>query len=145
MKSTVLLVEDSPVQKLATEQLLTRAGYLVLLASDGEDALRLAREARPDLVLLDMILPKLSGLEVLQGLKRDPATAAIPVIVLSQLPRANEAIVKSVGAAGYFHKAKLAEGLEGEKQLVEMLKNTLRGKTESGIPSAHRAAVVHSS
>jgi CheY-like chemotaxis protein len=143
MKSTVLLVEDSPVQKLANEQILIRAGYLVLMASNGEDALRLAREARPDLVLLDMILPKLSGLEVLQALKRDPATAAIPVIVLSQLARANEAIVKAVGAAAYFHKSKLAGGLAGEAQLVELIRNTLREKTGSGIPT--HAAAVHSS
>jgi CheY-like chemotaxis protein len=145
MKSTVLLVEDSQIQKLATEQLLMRAGYLVLLAGNGEEALRLAREARPDLVLLDMILPKLSGLEVLPALKRDPATAAIPVIVLSQLARANEAIVKAVGAAAYFHKSKLAEGLEGERQLVELLKHTLRTKTGSGLPAAPTAAAIHSS
>lgn len=110
VKSTILLVEDSQVQKLANEQILTRAGYLVLLASDGEEGLRLAREASPELVLLDMILPKLSGSEVLQALKRDRATAGIPVIVLSQISPADQIQVKSAGAAAYFEKSTVDGG-----------------------------------
>ena len=57
MKKTILLVEDSKVQKLANERILFKAGYLVLFAGDGEEALRLARESVPDLVLLDLLLP----------------------------------------------------------------------------------------
>jgi CheY-like chemotaxis protein len=144
VKSTVLLVEDSQVQKLANEQILTRAGYLVLLAGDGEDALRLAREARPDLVLLDMILPKLSGSEVLQALKQDPATAAVPVIVLSHLSRADEAKAKAEGAAGYFEKSKLAGGVVGEEQLIGLIKKILRESPRSGIPAAQTAVATHS-
>ena len=56
MKKTILLVEDSKVQKLANERILFKAGYLVLFAGDGEEALRLARESVPDLVLLDLLL-----------------------------------------------------------------------------------------
>jgi CheY-like chemotaxis protein len=143
MKSTILLVEDSPIQKRANESILTRAGYLVLLAGDGEDALCLAREASPDLVLLDMILPGLSGFEVLQALKRDPATAAVPVIVLSQLSQVEETNVKAGGAAGYFEKSKLAEGVEGEAQLVELIKKTLQ-ETPRGIPAAQTGVATHS-
>jgi CheY-like chemotaxis protein len=142
VKSTVLLVEDSQVQKLANEEILTRAGYLVLLAGDGEDALRLVREASPDLVLLDMMLPKLSGSEVLQALKRDPATAAVPVIVLSQLPRTNEAKVKAEGAAAYFEKSKLAEGPIGEAQLVAVIEKTLEARRR--IPAAQAGAPARS-
>src|ERR1700686_4278389 len=56
MEKTILLVEDSKVQKLANERILFKAGYLVLFAGDGEEALRLARESVPDLVLLDLLL-----------------------------------------------------------------------------------------
>ena len=61
MKKTILLVEDSKVQKLACERVLFKAGYLVLFAGDGEEALRLARESVPDLVLLDLLLPGIGG------------------------------------------------------------------------------------
>ena len=64
MKTTVLLVEDSKFQKLVNERMLHKAGYTVLTASDGEEALRLARETIPDIILLDMLLPKLGGREV---------------------------------------------------------------------------------
>jgi len=144
MKSTVLLVEDSPIQKRANEAILTRAGYLVLVAGDGEDALRLVREASPDLVLLDMILPKVSGFEVLQDLKRDPATAAVPVIVLSQLSEAEVAEAKAGGAAGYFEKSKLTEGAAGEAQLVELIKKTLRESPRSGFPAAQTGVATYS-
>ena len=107
MKTTVLLVEDSKVQKLMNERILHKAGYTVLNAADGEEALRLARETIPDVVLLDMLLPKLSGPEVLQALKQDPATARIPVIVLSSLPQCNEARLAQEGAASYFEKSRL--------------------------------------
>ncbi len=137
MKFTILLVEDSRVQKLANEKILTQAGYLVLMAGSGEDALRLALEASPDLILLDMILPKLSGFEVLLALKRDRATAAVPVIVLSQLTDADEIKVRAGGAAGYFAKSKLAKGVDGERELVELIKKTLRESPGSRILAAH--------
>jgi len=65
----ILLVEDSKFLRLASERALTRAGYEVFGAMDGDEALLLAREKMPDLVLLDMLLPKMSGLDVLKALK----------------------------------------------------------------------------
>jgi len=144
MKPTVLLVEDSQIQKLANEKILTRAGYLVLLAGDGEDALRLAREASPDLILLDMVLPKLSGYEVLQTLKRHPVTASIPVIVLSQLSPIDQAKATAGGAVGYFDKSKLAVGLIGEGELIEMIKKTLRDSPRIGITAGQASAANNS-
>ena len=126
LKPTVLLVEDSKVQKLAIEKILIAGGYLVLLAPDGDEGLSLAREAKPDLMLLDLILPKLSGFEVLQTMKRDPATAAIPVIVLSSLSQENEAEMKRQGAIAYFEKSRLANGVRGETELIELIEETLR-------------------
>src|ERR1022692_4934084 len=67
----ILLVEDSKFLRLATERALARAGYETSSAVDGEEALRVAREKMPDLILLDMLLPKMSGPDVLKALKEE--------------------------------------------------------------------------
>jgi CheY-like chemotaxis protein len=85
----ILLDEDSKFLRVATGRALTRAGYEMSFAGDGDEALLIAGEKLPDLILLDMMLPKMSGLEVLKALKKDPATAAIPVIVLTGLSEIN--------------------------------------------------------
>lgn len=81
------------------------AGYDVIHAADGEEGLRAARESIPDLILLDMMLPKLSGLDVLRALKSDALAKHIPVIVLSGLGQANEAKLLKDGAAAFFVKS----------------------------------------
>ena len=68
----ILLVEDSKFLRLATERALARTGYEVSSAADGDEALSMARTKLPDLILLDMLLPKTSGLDVLKSLKKDP-------------------------------------------------------------------------
>jgi len=79
MKS-ILLVEDSKFLRLASERALVRAGYSVVSTDDGEQALREAQQHIPDLIRLDMLLPKLGGPEVPRALKKNPATAQIPVV-----------------------------------------------------------------
>ena len=106
--SKVLLVEDSKFLRMATERALTNAGYLVSTASDGEEALRVANDQLPDIILLDMMLPKISGPNVLKALKENPATMHIPVIVLTSLSQKNEEKLISEGAAAYFEKSALA-------------------------------------
>ncbi len=103
----ILLVEDSKFLRLANERVLTKAGYEVSIAVDGEEALRVAAEKLPDIILLDMLLPKLSGPEVLRRLKESPVTAAIPVIVLTSLSQKNEEKLLHDGAAAYFEKSTL--------------------------------------
>jgi CheY-like chemotaxis protein len=93
---------------MATERALTNAGYLVSTASDGEEALRVAKDKLPDIILLDMMLPKITGPNVLKALKEDPATLHIPVIVLTSLSQKNEEKLLSEGAAAYFEKSALA-------------------------------------
>jgi CheY-like chemotaxis protein len=105
--SKVLLVEDSKFLRMASERVLARAGYEVSTAADGEEALRVANETLPDVILLDMMLPKLSGPDVLRALKANPATAAIPVIVLTSLSQKNEARLLHDGAEAYFEKSAL--------------------------------------
>jgi len=68
---------------------LHKVGYDLISAQDGEAVLKMARERKPDLILRDMILPKLSGPEVLKRLKAEPETAPIPVVVVSSLPEKN--------------------------------------------------------
>ena len=106
-RSKVLLVEDSSFLRIASERTLAKAGYEVATAADGEEALRVAMDQLPDVILLDLLLPKLSGPEVLQALKSNPATQAIPVIVVSCLPQKNEEKLKQAGAIEYFEKAAL--------------------------------------
>lgn len=104
----ILLAEDDRFLRKAAEATLRRHGFDVLTAQDGEEALRLARDEAPDLVLLDMIMPELQGFEVLRRLKQDPATRPIPVIVLSNLGQ--ESDVKQAleaGAVAYLIKASL--------------------------------------
>jgi len=101
----ILLVEDSKFQRVANGRALTNAGYSVIHAADGEEGLRAARESIPDLILLDMMLPKLSGLDVLRALKSDVLAKHIPVIVLSGLGQANEARLLKDGAAAFFTKS----------------------------------------
>lgn len=104
-KIKILLVEDSRFLRVANERSLVKAGYEVVAAADGETALGFARERIPNLILLDMMLPKLDGLGVLRALKSDPHTAGIPVIVLTGLGRQNEWKLKKEGAAAYFTKS----------------------------------------
>jgi putative two-component system response regulator len=100
----ILLVEDNKLARMTGEWSLAKAGYCVISAKDGEEALELADRERPDVVLLDMMLPKLSGPEVLRALKCSPVTARIPVIILTGLSQKNEARLKGDGAAAFVEK-----------------------------------------
>ena len=135
----ILLVEDSKPIRLANEAALHKAGYEVVTAEDGEIALRLAREKKPDLVLLDMILPKLSGPEVLRQLKKDPATAGIPVVVLSSLSEKNRQKLMQAGAEDYLEKSAVMPP-RGANLLPKVLEDVIcrinrkRGIAFSNIP-----------
>lgn len=105
--SKVLLVEDSKFLRRANERALSKAGFEVSTAADGEEALQVANDRLPDIILLDMLLPKLSGPEVLKALKANPATMHIPVIVLTSLSQKNEEKLLHEGATAYFEKSTL--------------------------------------
>ena len=77
----ILVVDDSPTERLFLSDLLTRHGYAVVTAADGDEAVDKVRSERPDLVVLDVVMPGPSGFQVTRTLARDPATAAIPVIL----------------------------------------------------------------
>ena len=114
----ILVAEDDRFLRKAAEVTLRRHGFTVLTASDGEAALQMVRAETPDLVLLDLIMPRLQGFEVLRTLKQDPATEAIPVIVLSNLGQPSDVQqAMEEGAAAYFVKADLS--LQALVQRVE--------------------------
>ena len=105
----ILLAEDDRFLRKAAEARLRQHGFTVFTAVDGEEALRVARAEKPDLLLLDLIMPKVQGFEVLKALKQDPATAAIPVIVLSNLGQERDVQqAMELGALAYFIKAHLS-------------------------------------
>jgi CheY-like chemotaxis protein len=103
----VLLVDDSLTILRENQRTLEKAGFDVVCAEDGESALQLAAESGCDLVLLDLLLPKLGGLEVLARLKSNPATAQIPVVVVSSLSGKNREKLIAAGAEDYFEKSTL--------------------------------------
>ncbi len=121
---SILLVEDSRFLRSTSERALVRAGYRVESTGDGAEALRIAKESIPDLILLDMLLPTLGGPEVLQALKQDPTTASVPVIVLSSLSQSNEEKLKQDGATAYIEKSKLNPQHYTES-LIDAVKMTL--------------------
>ena len=106
-RAKVLLVEDSKLLQMANERALVKAGFQVSTASDGEQALRIANDILPDIILLDLLLPKLGGPQVLRALKENPITKDIPVIVLTSLSQKNEERLLQEGAAAYFEKSRL--------------------------------------
>lgn len=104
---TVLLVEDSKLVRADRENILKKAGYLVITAVDGVEALILAYESHPDVILMDLMLPKLDGASVLRTLKADPVTANIPVVVVTALSGKNEEKLMLDGAAAFLEKGLL--------------------------------------
>jgi len=105
----LLLVEDDRFLRRACEVSLKQRGFAVTSAVDGEEGLRLARSERPDLILLDMLMPKLSGLDVLKALRSDPATRGLRVLVLSNSSREQDVQeVTRLGIEGYLVKSNLS-------------------------------------
>lgn len=117
----ILFIEDEAALQKTFGDILSRAGYEVIPALDGEIGLSLAEEKKPDLILLDLILPKYHGLEVLEQLKGKEGTKEIPVIILTNLEGMEE-IEKAIelGAKGYLVKAQYS--LE---EIVQKIKTVL--------------------
>jgi DNA-binding response OmpR family regulator len=102
---TVLVVEDNRNMRTALKLRLEHRAYSVQLAADGLDALRLAQSVPPDLILLDLMLPRMDGLVVLDHLKSDPRTSSVPIIVLTASgDEAHRRRSQELGVTGYFSK-----------------------------------------
>jgi two-component system cell cycle response regulator DivK len=101
----ILVVEDNPANMKLAVFLLQQAGHEVLSATDAEVGLTLARKEAPDLILMDIQLPGMDGLQAIAELKRDDATRAIPVIALTALAmKGDEARIRAAGCDAYIAK-----------------------------------------
>jgi twitching motility two-component system response regulator PilH len=133
MKQTItimtklLVIEDSRFTRDTIKGIFAEAGLVVVDASDGEEGLQLARHSKPDLIILDMLLPKMAGELVLQSLKQDPTTANIPVIIVSSLPQSNAERLTNGGAIGYIEKSSL-NLMAGGQNLLGLVNGLLKAK-----------------
>lgn len=120
MTKKILIVDDEPNIVISLEFLMRREGFEVAVARDGEEALGSIAEAQPDLVLLDVMMPKIDGFEVCARLRADPALAAMRIVMLTAKGREAE-IEKglSLGADGYVTKP------FSTRDLVVQVKNLL--------------------
>ncbi|MBV9774412.1 MAG: response regulator [Gemmatimonadetes bacterium] len=114
--STILLVEDNEDNRTVYRVILEHYGYRVLEARDGEDGIRQAREARPDLILMDISIPIIDGWEATRTLKDDPGTAHIPIVALTaHALAADRTRALEAGCDGY-----LAKPVEPRKVVAEV-------------------------
>ena len=119
----VLLVEDDRFLRRACEKSLQQQGFTISTAPDGEEALRAIHADPPDLILLDLLMPKVSGFEVLKDIRSDEKTRSIPVIILTNSSKETDIReIQSLGVTGYLVKANLS--LE---ELGSQVKQALEG------------------
>ena len=118
MPKTLLLVEDDPFLSSLLKTRLANEGFTVLYAGDGEVALETLKKEKPDLMLLDLILPKKSGFEVMEAIQSDPQLNRVPIVIITNLGQDSDiARGKELGAVAYFVKAKTSIS-----KLMEQLK-----------------------
>jgi CheY-like chemotaxis protein len=130
----ILLVEDSKFLRLATERSLTRAGHKVITACDGEQALSLAQEKSPDLIVLDMLLPKKTGPEVLKKLRQSAETATTPIVVFTSLSQINATRLQADGATAFLEKSVTPD--KGPEELMTALQEIIRNLLPRAKPAA---------
>lgn len=118
---TLLVVDDDPVLRECLEEVLRHQGYRVLTAGDGEEGLRLTRQQRPDLIILDVALPGMDGFRVATLIKGDPALQKIPIILYSGRLEDSFAVLAYETKAEYFlpKGGSIQPILEAIRQLLE--------------------------
>jgi CheY-like chemotaxis protein len=135
MSAKILIIEDDPLMRRLYQKIFTFEKYEVDTAEDGEEGLEKVRTFKPTLILLDVMMPKMNGLQVLDKLKADPDTKKIPVIMLTNLAGqsdAETAIAK--GAVKYIVKSEFEP-----KQVANMVKEILAGYTRDAVPEVKAA------
>jgi CheY-like chemotaxis protein len=130
MSKVLLIVEDDPLMLRMYQKIFTFEKYEVLTASNGEEGLDKIRSAKPTVVLLDVMMPKMNGLQVLEKVKADPETKDIPVVMLTNLAGekdAEAALMK--GAIKYIVKSE-----HDPKQIVAMVKEIIAAHSRDDVP-----------
>jgi CheY-like chemotaxis protein len=123
LAGTVLIIDDDGSARDVLARTLAREGFHVLAAATGQEGLRLARERKPDVITLDVLMPGQDGWAVLRGLKSDPALSQIPVVMVTMVDERSLAL--ELGAAGY-----LVKPVERER-LLDVLRRQLGGGRDS--------------
>lgn len=117
MSKTILYVEDNEFNLKIVRQLLSRTSYRLIEAMDGETGVTTAQNELPDLILMDVQLPKLSGLDATRRLRADSKTAAIPIVVITSFALSGDAEkAKAAGASAYLAKP------YSPRQLLQMIR-----------------------
>lgn len=132
MAKTLLIVEDDPLMNRMYQKIFKFEQYSVETAANGEEGLEKARKIKPTLILLDIMMPKMNGLQVLEKLKNDPDTKGIPVIMLTNLAGekdAESALLK--GAVKYIVKSE-----HDPKQVVSMVKEIIAAHSRDDVPGS---------
>lgn len=123
-ENTILLVDDDLTLREMYEERLKQEGYLVIGASDGVDALKRANEDKPDLIILDIMMPKLNGIDVMNKLRSEEKTKNIPVIVLTALVQEVDKLKNYMGPNDSY----LIKSKEMPKDVIEKVQNALSSK-----------------
>ncbi len=128
----ILLVEDDSLMIRLYQKTFTFDGFDVVVAQDGEEGLVKAKLEKPTLILLDVMMPKMNGLEVLKRLKNDPETKSIPVVILTNLAGEHDAQeALSYGAIRYIVKSE-----QEPRGVTKIVEEILAGYTRGEIPKA---------
>ena len=128
----ILIIEDDPLMQRLYQKIFTFEKYEVETAADGEEGLDKARKTKPTLILLDIMMPKMNGLQVLEKLKADPDLKKIPVVMLTNLAGQKDAeTALAKGAVKYIVKSEYEP-----KQVADMIKGVLAGYTRDEIPTS---------
>lgn len=126
----ILIIEDDPLMQRMYQKAFAFDGYEVFVAGDGVEGLEKVRSEKPTLILLDVMMPKMNGLDTLSKIKADPDLKATPVIMLTNLAGSADAEkALSMGAVKYIIKSE-----QEPKQVVAMVKEILAGYTRDAIP-----------
>ena len=126
----ILIVEDDPLMSRMYQKIFTFEGYEVEMAGDGVEGLEKVRSFKPTLILLDIMMPKMNGMEVLEKLKADPDLKSIPVVMLTNLAGQQDAeAALEKGAIKYIVKSEYEP-----KQVTNMVKEILAGYTRNEVP-----------
>jgi len=121
LKRKILFIDDNPVDRTLISKLLAKYDFDVFLAEDGPRGLKMAQEERPDLILLDILLPHISGIELCKQFKNNPATQGIPVIFYTSINTPKHLIdYTSYGAQDYIQKTMPPE------ELISSIKSILK-------------------
>ncbi len=124
--STILLVDDDLTLREMYEERLKQEGYLVIGVADGVEALKKAEEVKPDLIILDIMMPKLNGIDVMGKLRNEEKTKEIPIIILTALVQEIDKLKGLMGPKDSY----LIKSKEMPKDVIEKVEKALGKKSD---------------